>query len=56
MKSGLYLIENKIPFIIKTDELVDAMVIYPSNTINAYNNEGYSFYTNPRAHKLIFHR
>ena len=57
LKSGLYFIDNKIPFIIKPSNQVDAIVLYPSNTINAYNkNEGYSLYTNPRAHKLSFHR
>ena len=57
LKSGIYLIDNKIPFIIKPENVVDAIIIYPSNTSNAYNkNEGYSLYTNPRAYKLSFHR
>ena len=57
LKSGIYFIDNKIPFIIKPYGDVDALVVYPSNTINAYNkNEGYSLYTNPRAHKLSFQR
>ncbi len=57
MESGIYLIENRIPFIVKPTDIVDAIVIYPSNTINAYNkNEGYSFYTTPKTNKLSFHR
>ena len=57
LKSGIYFIDNKIPFIMKPSNQVDAIIVYPSNTINAYNkNEGYSLYTNPRAHRLSFHR
>ena len=57
LKSGIYFIDNKIPFIIKPSVEVDALVVYPSNTINAYNkNEGFSLYTNPRAYKLSFQR
>ena len=57
MESGIYLIENRIPFIIKPSDVVDAIVVYPSNTINAYNNnEGHSFYTTPRTSKLSFNR
>ena len=37
MESGIYLIENRIPFIVKPSNVVDAIVVYPSNTINAYN-------------------
>lgn len=40
LESGIYLVENKIPFIIKTDEPVDIMVVYPSNTANAYAESG----------------
>ena len=40
LKSGVYLIEDKIPFIIKTDGAVDVMVVYPSNTANAYATSG----------------
>ena len=55
--SGIYLVENKIPFIIKTTNPVDAIVVYPTNTLNAYNqNEGYSFYTDPPTPILSFHR
>ena len=59
IKSGIYFIaenfgnniyKNKIPFIIKATEPVDAIIIYPSNTGNAYNSYGgRSLYTNPRA-------
>ena len=46
LKSGIYLIENKIPFIIKTNNPVNALILYPSNTSNAYNdNGGNSFYS-----------
>lgn len=38
--SGIYLIDKKIPFIVKTRETVDIMVIYPSNTANAYAESG----------------
>jgi hypothetical protein len=40
LESGVYLIEKKIPFIVKTRERVDAVVVYPSNTANAYANSG----------------
>jgi hypothetical protein len=38
--SGLYLIENKIPVIIKSTTPVDVMIVYPSNTANAYSYSG----------------
>lgn len=40
IKSGIYLIEKQIPFIIKTDEPVDVMLVYASNTANAYATSG----------------
>lgn len=40
LKSGVYLVENKIPFILKTEQAVDVMVVYPSNTANAYASTG----------------
>jgi hypothetical protein len=40
LESGIYLIENQIPFIIKTNEPVDVLVVYPSNTANAYSESG----------------
>ena len=39
-KSGVYLVENKIPFIVKTREAVDVIVIYAANTANAYADSG----------------
>jgi len=57
LPSGLYLIADKIPFIIKSSSNVDALVVYPSNTINAYNRSGgASFYTDPKANVLSFLR
>jgi hypothetical protein len=48
IESGIYLIENKIPFIIKTRKAVDLLIVYPSNTVNAYSNSGgKSLYTLP---------
>ncbi len=51
MASGIYLIENKIPFIVKTREHVDMTIVYPSNTANAYAESGgknlYSLYHRP---------
>ena len=40
LPSGVYLIENKIPFLVKTREHVDVLVVYPSNTANAYADSG----------------
>lgn len=39
LKSGVYLWENKIPFIIKSRN-PNIVVVYPSNTENAYNCSG----------------
>jgi hypothetical protein len=38
--SGIYLIDKKIPFIVKAPETVDVMIVYPSNTANAYAASG----------------
>ena len=38
--SGVYLIEKTIPFILKTRNPVDLIVVYPSNTANAYCESG----------------
>lgn len=58
MESGVYMIERKIPFIVKTDEAVDVMVVYASNTANAYALSGgkslYSAQARPEA--VSFHR
>lgn len=40
LASGIYLIENKIPFIVKSSAAADLTVVYPVNTINAYCNTG----------------
>lgn len=40
LQSGVYLIEKEIPFIIKTPDPVDIVVVYPSNTANAYADSG----------------
>lgn len=47
LPSGFYFIANKIPIVIKSKERKPITCVYPSNTINAYNNAGgkslYSF-------------
>jgi hypothetical protein len=40
LKSGVYRIENKIPFIEKNKDSVDLLVIYLSNTVNTYCDSG----------------
>ncbi len=40
LKSGVYLVEKQIPFIVKTQNKVDFTIIYPSNTTNAYARSG----------------
>lgn len=40
LESGIYLVNNKIPFVVKTNKPTDIIVLYESNTINAYNREG----------------
>ena len=41
LKSGYYRWDDKIPFIVRSNhEKVDAIVVYPSNTINAYTTSG----------------
>jgi hypothetical protein len=50
LKSGVYRIANKIPFIVKAKDSVDLLVIYPSNTVNAYcDSGGKSLYSLPVA-------
>ncbi len=45
LASGIYFIENKIPFVVKSSLPSDITVVYPINTINAYNpNGGKSLY------------
>jgi hypothetical protein len=38
--SGVYLIEGQIPFVVKGDSPADVTVVFPSNTITAYNASG----------------
>ncbi|MBL0741627.1 N,N-dimethylformamidase beta subunit family domain-containing protein [Chryseolinea lacunae] len=40
VKSGMYFIEGKIPFIVRRKEAVDLLIVYPSNTANAYSESG----------------
>ncbi len=40
LKSGIYLIERLIPFIVKTRSQVDLTIVYPENTANAYEKSG----------------
>lgn len=61
MKSGIYLIENKIPVVVKSRNQ-KITVVYPSNTINAYCASGgkslYGFNSsqNKGAQVVSFHR
>ena len=36
LKSGIYLFENKVPFLVKPIETPDILILYSSNTENAY--------------------
>jgi hypothetical protein len=40
LKSGIYLIENQVPFVVKTKVPVDLVIVYPLNTANAYCTSG----------------
>jgi hypothetical protein len=40
LASGVYFIENRVPFIIKPRRPVDVMIVYASNTANAYCEAG----------------
>ena len=40
LRSGVYYIEKKITIVVKSIASADVMVVYPSNTINAYNPVG----------------
>lgn len=45
MESGVYLIDNKIPLIVKSRQTPDVVVVFPTNTENAYcQSGGKSFY------------
>lgn len=57
--SGAYLIENRIPFVVRASTQVDLLIVYPSNTANAYaTSGGKSLYTSPenRPTQVSFHR
>lgn len=58
LKSGIYYFENCSPFIIKNPKKTnDILVVYPSNTDNAYNKRGgRSSYSNPLGEALSFKR
>ena len=40
LKSGVYLIDNKIPFVVKSSKQCDILIVYSSNTENAYCSNG----------------
>jgi len=52
LKSGIYQIAKKIPFLIKaTTRSNQVVVVYPTNTVNAYNKAGGAgSYSSPRAY------
>jgi hypothetical protein len=56
--SGLYLIEKKIAFIVKPVGPADIIVVYPSNTENAYSDSGgRSLYSSSdRPYEVSIHR
>ncbi len=58
LTSGVYYFENSSPFIIKNPKKKnDVLIVYPSNTDNAYNkNGGRSSYTKPKGNILSFKR
>ena len=59
LESGLYLWEKSIPFIVKSSKKEEIVVLYPSNTINAYNISGgkslYSLFSQ-QTHVVSFQR
>jgi hypothetical protein len=54
--SGVYLIEKKIPFIVKTRQPVAVLVVYPSNTANAYSFSGGKNLYSPNTTHVSFQR
>lgn len=58
LASGIYYFENSSPFVIKNSrEKNDVLVVYPTNTVNAYNNRGgRSFYSKPMGEMVSFKR
>jgi hypothetical protein len=56
-KPGVYLIGNKIPFIVKSPVPAEITIVYPSNTDNAYClSGGRNLYTKPKADIVSFNR
>ena len=54
LKSGIYLWENRIPFIVKSSVPKNITVVYPSNTENAYcESGGRSMYSTPTAAGIV---
>jgi len=55
LKSGIYLFDNLIPFVVRPVEKVDILILYNSNTENAYCDSGgeslYSYDENKKRHK-----
>jgi len=58
LKSGVYMIAKRIPFFVKSKSVSDMVVVYPSNTANAYcTSGGQSLYSQPvRARAVSFLR
>jgi hypothetical protein len=58
LRSGLYLWEKKIPFVVKS-EAAPVVVLYPTNTVNAYTVTGgkslYSIFSE-QTHRVSFQR
>ncbi|MBL4862320.1 MAG: hypothetical protein JKY09_04815, partial [Crocinitomicaceae bacterium] len=40
LKSGIYLFDNKIPFLVRSNKKTDILILYSSNTENAYCKSG----------------
>ena len=57
LKSGIYLFDNKIPFLIKSKKKTEILILYSSNTENAYSNSGgrsmYSYDRKAKKHTPI---
>jgi hypothetical protein len=57
ISSGVYLIEKRIPVIVKSARPQDVVIIYPSNTANAYSQSGgKSLYSADRVGVVSFQR
>lgn len=57
LKSGIYLFGNKIPFLVKAIEPAEVVILYSSNTENAYSSAGgkslYSYDTIAKKHQPV---